>query len=125
MSLPSERRATVRVPFQGQCEVREGDARSQAETINLSLGGALLRFDGPGPSAGSSVKIALPLVGTFPELRLEFEGEVVHRADDTAGVRFDRMPGDSLTHLRALVEMNAGEGYDSSAELARHLATRN
>lgn len=89
----AERRAHPRVPFELAARLWTDSTVFEAETLDLSLGGARLRVEsGPddlAPGARCVISFAL---GDGPCARsLELRSSLVHHGDQEYGVRFRKM----------------------------------
>jgi hypothetical protein len=102
-----ERRQFWRANFKSRVRVTTHETEVFAQLIDISLKGALLL-------AGASWH---PVMGEECQLRLDLGpgttisvwGTVVHIAGKHIGLRSDNIDLDSITHLRRLVELNAGD----------------
>lgn len=111
-----EKRRFRRVPFEAEVSVTSGTSRWQAELLDISLKGALVRVD-PGaclaPDAAGTLTVELG-----PEARIVMEFTVAHVAGDTLGIRCEGIDLDSITHLKRLVTLNTGDPEAVDRELA-------
>jgi hypothetical protein len=107
MNEPIDRRRFWRAAFQAKVQLVDAGGATAAELIDISLKGALV--DVPPPWLGK--------VGTAArlELRLADDTEISmavvasHVEGAHVGLRCIDIDLDSITHLRRLVELNAGD----------------
>lgn len=112
----AERRHFWRAAFHSPVSLVGRDGVSSAELVDISLKGALV--DVPPQWRGA--------VGDAAELRLQLADDaaivmvatVTHLEGNRVGLRCDRIDLDSVTHLRRLVELNAGDPALLERELA-------
>ncbi len=107
MTIPENRRHYWRAHFGANATLQTvADSRS-CLIDDISLKGALLKMP-----AGVTVA-----VGTKCDLLLELSsgmtitmlGTVIHKEEQRVGFQCDSIDLDSLTHLRRLIELNAGD----------------
>lgn len=113
----TERRRFRRVPFDGRAElVDASDTVHAGRVYDLSLKGALFEAEGPWQAqVGESVRFRLELSA---EAAVCMQMTVVYEKDDCIGLRCDEIDLDSITSLRRLVTLNAGD----ESELERDLS---
>ncbi len=107
MSLNHDRRHFWRAAFHSPVHLATHHTQTFAQLLDISLKGALL-------DVGTSHKATM---GEHCQLRLDLGpgtsismfGTVVHIDGQQVGVRSDSIDLDSITHLRRLVELNAGD----------------
>ncbi len=100
--MQKERRFS-RVRCLENCTVETGSATSEVKLLDISLRGALVEHDSGLPvSRGDRWKITFRL--NHSDIVLQFDAEVIHCHEMTAGVKFVEMDLDTLTHLRSLLE---------------------
>jgi hypothetical protein len=93
--------------------------------VDLSLRGALVRLPQPhahaelGPGATAELRIILD----DNEAQICMQTTVVHREGQRMGLACQGIDVDSVTHLRRLVELNAGDPELLERELSTILAT--
>ena len=116
-TLPGERRQFWRADFQASAQLRLRGGTCEAKLLNISLDGALLELDAD----------TVPALHEPCQLRLELgQGDetivmetTVARADPgrRVGLRRASIDCDSMTRLRRLVELNAGDADRTEHEL--------
>lgn len=112
----SERRFR-RVPFIAAVDVSVNSCHWSGTLIDVALKGALVELEGEACiplESRSHLSITLP--GTT--VSLDFEGILVHRAQNHYGFKFVSEDLVTLTHLRKLVELNTGDPEATQLELA-------
>lgn len=107
MGDTEEKRAFTRINWQSKATVSLPDREVQAECLDISLNGALLRSEEP-PEPGTACEFQLPL-GEPPDEAIEAEGTVVRQTEDTFAVQFQALELDSAAHLRNMVAYNSGD----------------
>lgn len=111
-----ERRQFWRTTFRAPVHLAVGGRVHEAQLLDLSLKGALVQCAGDWqPSLGTSCRLRLKLV---PGTSIAMDTAVAHVHDQQVGLQCHFIDLDSITHLRRLVELNAG----SAAWLERELA---
>jgi len=92
-------------------------AHLQAQVLDLSLKGALLRLP-----AGSGVSLGTPcllkVLLADGETSIAMAGELTHVEGERAGILCRSIDIESITHLRRLIEMNLGDASLVERELA-------
>lgn len=115
-----ERRHFWRSVFDAPVQVLQCGAHVPARLLDLSLKGALL---GIGPSwqglAGQPCQLQLDL---GPAVAIRMEARIVFIAGGHAGLRCEGIDLDSITHLRRLLELNAGTEQQLQRDLASLVA---
>lgn len=110
----AERRHFVRVVFDAQAQLITTEARWNAQLVDLSLKGALLRLGGSkAPEAGEPCLLAVQL----GEAQIKMAGDIAHVDGVMVGVQCSSIDLESITHLRRVVEMNLGGGRLLEREL--------
>lgn len=105
-----------RIPFEAEVLVAVGDRTWTCRLLDLALKGALLESTDSLPlELGTVAGLSLPLPGST--VVLDFEAELVHRADHRLGFKFLRENLETLTHLRTLLELNTGDPDGVRSEL--------
>ena len=124
MNDTHERRHFWRAHFRGEASLKQGNHTVPCLLDDISLKGALLEM--PADAAltqGGQAQLLLELAsGTAIVMQVT----VVHIEGLQVGVRCDSIDIDSLTHLRRMIELNAGDTLvferDLSALLRDHRA---
>lgn len=111
MSLPSseksdDRRHFWRAAFHSPVQVSNAAGTVEAELIDLSLKGALVELDKSVLQIGDRCQINLSL---SPDVAINMATVVTHVEGCKVGLRSEHTDLDSITHLRRLVELNAGD----------------
>ncbi len=116
MSDPSERRHFWRAHFQSEVKLQIGDTTQSCLLEDISLKGVLLEMPaGTSVAAGKACQLLLELAsGTA----ITMSATIVHVENQHLGLRCDSIDLDSLTHLRRLVELNAGDAKVFERDLA-------
>lgn len=111
-----ERRHFWRAHFHSPVQVALHGEVVEAELHDISLKGALFAIpqDWPG-KLGDHCQIRLVL---GPETTISMHGAITHRGVEKIGLHCDNIDIDSVTHLRRLVELNAGDPSILDRELS-------
>lgn len=112
-----EKRRFSRVAFAEKCVI-EYEGRSFDVTLeDISLKGALVRFQGEIVCRqGDRLELSFLLGGS--DIHMKFSAEVVHIGEDTAGVKFVEASLDTMIHLRGLMEARTLDPGKIQNELA-------
>jgi hypothetical protein len=105
----AERRHFWRASFHAPAQLTLSDGVREAELLDISLKGALLELPaGSGVSADQRCRLRLVL-GKGGEA-IAMDTTVAHvQGGRWVGLRCDAIDLDSITHLRRLVQLNAGD----------------
>lgn len=116
-STPPQRRHFSRVAFAAPAELTIGAQAHTCKVLDLSLKGALLQMAASGATTpGRGARLSLPLAdGTVDVI---MDGSLVACTAELAHFRCEAIDLDSVTHLRRLVELNAGDAALLDRELA-------
>ena len=116
MTKVKERRQFWRIHFQAIAQLKMGAASWRCLLKDISLKGALLELPEPiAIAAGSECQLTLELgSGTKIVMRVN----VMDAHGTTVRVRCDSIDLDSVTHLRRLVELNAGDQHAFERDLS-------
>ncbi len=107
MILHVERRQFWRAHFHSPVRLTLHDQTTEAELLDISLKGALVAVpDGWPGRNGDRCQLRLCLGS---DAVIAMSATVSHRDDRRAGLRCESIDLDSVTHLRRLVELNAGD----------------
>ena len=113
---PAERRQFLRSAFHADVDIASAGRVYPARLLDLSLKGALVEQDGAWPvQVGQTCRFRLELV---PGTAIMMDTTVAHVRDSQVGLQCDHIDLDSITHLRRLVELNAGAPDLLERELA-------
>lgn len=116
MNSPQEHRDFWRTPFHKLAQVTDARGTWQADLVDLSLKGALLEMPAAWKGAcGDQCRLQLDLVQGVSIL---MTGTVAHVESRRMGLHCRDIDIDSITHLRRLVELNAGDPALLERELA-------
>lgn len=103
---PDDRRHFWRAAFHSPVQIVAPVGTLEGELIDLSLKGALVELDNSPLEVGTRCKIHLAL---SPEASINMATVVSHVQGRKVGLRCEHTDLDSITHLRRLVELNAGD----------------
>lgn len=118
-----ERRHFVRVGFDAPAQVTIGPDTFDAQVLDLSLKGALLRLP---PQAhalagpGVSCQLVVPLLPAQEQLSMA--AHIAHLDGDLAGLQCSTIDLDSVTHLRRIIELQLGDAALLERDLAELMA---
>jgi hypothetical protein len=107
-SETSDRRRFNRILFDAPVTVIQGERRVEANLIDISLKGALVRLPQAQEEAFGDATVIRVKLGD-DDSHIEMHGEVVHRMGGRIGFQCRHIDMDSITHLRRLVELNLGD----------------
>ena len=119
--MTTERRVFSRIPFNAKAFLTIAGAHYEAELVDVSLKGALIKMAKPpalAPNAAASVRLVFAAEGEAEPLEVLMEANVVHILEDKMGLLAISMDLDSATHLRRLVELNMGDPLLLERELS-------
>ncbi|MER2516740.1 MAG: PilZ domain-containing protein [Candidatus Accumulibacter phosphatis] len=125
--MTEQRRHYARIAFASPAQLLLPEQRSEVLllVLDLSLRGALVQLPQLpahaelGPGAAAELRITLDDGGT----KICMQTTVVHRKGHRIGLACQGIDVDSVTHLRRLVELNAGDPELLERELSALLAT--
>jgi hypothetical protein len=121
MPTAAERRHFWRAAFRSSVLIIGPAAAAEAELLDISLKGALVELpSGWKGKLGDSCRLELRLAD---DAVIAMEAVVTHLEDRRAGLRCQRIDLESITHLRRLVELNAGDPALLERELQALLET--
>lgn len=113
--MNQERRRFTRIRFASMARI---DGEIPALLIDISLKGVLLaRPEHWSGAIGQAIAVEVFLDADAAVIRLE--GCVAHLEDTRIGVLCQHIDMDSITHLRRLIELNAGDPELLQRELAQ------
>jgi len=116
MTEDSERRHFWRAVFHSPVRVTTHGGQYYAKLLDISLKGALLEVsDAWDGKSGEECQLRLDLA---PGSTITMWTTVMHVKGRLVGLRCDSLDLDSITHLRRLVELNAGDPQELERELA-------
>lgn len=117
---PANRRQFMRSTFAAPASLAMYGRRFPAQILDLSLKGALVDLTASAPPPlGQRCLLRLELaLGVF----ILMESSVAHVAGTHIGLQCEYIDLDSITHLRQLVELNAGEPELLECELGKLFA---
>jgi hypothetical protein len=120
MSTSDDRRQFWRAAFRSNVELVDSQGSSPAELIDISLKGALVKVPAQWQGViGDGCHLKLRLAeGTAIVMRTS----VAHVEGRRVGLYCESIDLDSITHLRRLVSLNAGNNQLLDRELAALLA---
>jgi len=106
-SMSTDRRQFWRATFHSPAQLTVAGHTVEAALHDISLKGALLLVPVHFPArAGERCELSLTL---GEQARIVMYGHIAHIEDRRLGMRCDHIDLDSITHLRRLVELNAGD----------------
>ena len=107
MTKQHERRQFWRAHFHSPVQLAMHGTAVEADLYDISLKGALLKVpDHWQGKAGETCQVRLSLGA---DATISMHGTVTHIDGRRIGVHCDKIDIDSVTHLRRLVELNAGD----------------
>lgn len=116
MNTAKEHRDFWRAPFHKLAQLTDAKGTCQAELVDLSLKGALLEMPAEWKGVcGNQCQLKLEL---SPGVSILMKGTVAHVEGRKMGLHCQNIDIDSITHLRRLVELNAGDPALLERELA-------
>jgi len=96
-----------RAPFHAAVHLTDATGTWEGELLDISLKGALLEMSADWPGVlGAKCKLRLDL---GQKVVIIMQATVAHLEGTRMGLRCDNLGLDSITHLRRLVELNAGD----------------
>lgn len=114
--MSENRRHFSRVKFNARVFLFSDEFRQEAQLIDISLKGALVKIKKEIPlEKGNKCSFEFHL--NESDLILTLEAELVYQNADNMGFKFCEMDLDALTHLRRLVELNVGSSEQVQKEL--------
>jgi len=121
MSNPQDRRDFWRAPFRAPAQLIDVSGTWDVRLCDISLKGALVELpSGWSGLQGGKCRIRLELaLGAT----ISMDATVAHLDGKHLGLRCDEIDIDSITHLRRLVELNAGDESLLDRELVALLRT--
>ncbi len=122
MNIPLNRRQYWRAHFSANAKLKTGSATHSCLIDDISLRGALFALP-----AGISVAVGMKcdlLLELSSGMAITMQGTLVHVEDRRIGFQCDGMDLDSLTHLRRLIELNAGDAKVYDRDLSTLLRDR-
>lgn len=107
MTNSHERRHFWRAHFRGEASLKQGHQALPCRLDDISLKGALVEMETATQVAkGGQAQLLLELAsGTAIAMQVS----IVHVEGRLVGLRCDSIDIDSLTHLRRMIELNAGD----------------
>jgi len=116
MAALEDRRQFWRAAFRSTIELVDRRGTTPAELIDISLKGALVKVPLQWPGAvGEGCHLKLKLA---EGAAIVMQAAVAHVENRRVGLFCESMDIDSITHLRRLVELNAGDPRLLDRELA-------
>lgn len=112
---PHERRHFTRVGFSCGVLVEVADASTQAELVDISLKGVLLRAPTLAVAPGQACKVIIQLA---EEQQIVMPVQLAHAHEGYWGFECTQLDMDSLTHLRRLIELNMDDPKAAERVLA-------
>lgn len=109
-----------RVQFNVEATIRNADRQFQGAVENLSMAGMFL-VTNERLAEGEAVDITIVLLGTLPEIIVNFNGIVTRTADDGVGFTFDKMDIDSYMHLKNIIAYNIDDAEKVMEEISHSI----
>ena len=110
-----------RIPFAAEVSLQLHDRTLQVHLIDIALKGALVQStSAPMLALQEKCRLLLPL--TDGGEAIEMAGKVVHLEGDRIGIECQDIEVLSMTSLRRLLELNAGDADQINLELAQLFA---
>lgn len=107
MTEQNDRRHFWRAHFHSLVQIVMHGQVSEAELFDISLKGALINVPAAWPGkSGDACQLRLRLSG---DATISMHATITHIAGRRVGLHCDNIDLDSVTHLRRLVELNAGD----------------
>ncbi len=107
--MSNERRKFWRAAFNAPVKLVSDTATVHAMLDDISLKGALLEMPPEWhPTIGEQCRLTLQL-GAGADAAITMWGRITHVEGNRAGMSCESIDLDSITHLRRLVELNAGD----------------
>lgn len=101
------KRHYTRVLFSTPATLSVAQQSFDTSILDLSLKGALISTpDSLGECVGKTVTLDFALQGS--DVHIDMIGEVAHCEPHSVGIKWQKIDIDSITHLRRLMELNAG-----------------
>jgi hypothetical protein len=116
MIKPNERRHFWRAVFYSPARLTTHDGLAYVDLLDISLRGALVQV--PDGWTGKANDDCLLQFDLGRDASISMWAVVSHVADDHLGLRCTSIDLDSITHLRRLVELNAGDPVVLERELS-------
>jgi len=114
--MVEERRQFSRVDFQSKVVVVFSEEIHEAELIDISLKGALIKsINTIENQQGESCTFELSLQPS--DIVLKVDALLVYKKNNQMGLKFSNIDLESMTHLRRLVELNTGNAEIVQKEL--------
>jgi len=120
MENTKERRQFWRAHFRAEASLKQGDQTLPCRLDDISLKGALLEMPAADPVASALTKRgkAQLLLELASGTTIAMQVTIVHVEGRQIGVRCEAIDIDSLTHLRRMIELNAGDTSVFERDLA-------
>ncbi|MHB8949439.1 MAG: PilZ domain-containing protein [Rhodoferax sp.] len=110
-----------RIPFAAEVSLQLHDRTLQVRLIDIALKGALVQSESaPALALLDKCRLLLPL--TDGGDAIEMAGQVVHLEGERIGIECQDIDVLSLTRLRRLLELNAGDADQINLELSQLFA---
>ncbi|MBI3525378.1 MAG: PilZ domain-containing protein [Betaproteobacteria bacterium] len=107
MNDTQEHRAFWRAPFHATVQLADATGVWEGELLDICLKGALLNMSDDWPGVlGAKCRLRLDL---GEDVTIMMQTTVAHLESTKVGLRCDNIGLDSITHLRSLVTLNAGD----------------
>lgn len=119
--MPEQRRHYSRIAFDSPAQLLFAEQQFEVRILDLSLHGALVRLPEhaqPGLATAAQLRLVLDDAGN----QICMQTTVAHHEGRRAGLSCQSIDVDSVTHLRRLVDLNAGDADLLQRELSALLS---
>lgn len=107
--MSEQRRQYSRIRFSSGARLLVADREFACAVHDLSLRGALLAFDGDLPDIALNERCLLEITLGDTRTVIRMEGNLAHAEGRHLGLACREIDLDSITHLRRLLALNAGD----------------
>jgi hypothetical protein len=107
--MSEQRRQYSRIRFSSDARLLVADREFACAVHDLSLKGALLTFDGNPPHLPLNERCLLEIRLDDTPAIIRMEGDLAHAEGRQLGLACREIDLDSITHLRRLLALNAGD----------------
>lgn len=115
MTDDTERRRFSRIDLDAQVVLHQGNRSQQAQLLDISLKGLLVRPEDPAALSGhETVKAEVYLTEAF---HFAMDCELAHRRNDLVGLSCHNMDLEGVMHLRRMLELNLADPDAAEREL--------
>jgi c-di-GMP-binding flagellar brake protein YcgR len=108
------------VKFNVEATIRKDDRQFQGAVENLSMTGMFLVTDKK-LAESEKVEITIALMGTEPEIAINFNGIVTRITEYGVGFTFEKMDLDSYMHLKNIIAYNIDDAEKVMEEIGHSI----